>query len=127
MQSYKYDITVHVYYSICSICFRLIRNFFYHLENKQGRTLKENKKQKKRQREESLKSTPSYNRRRVELKTKQQRKITSVELREGLTYQTTFDDTGYSAEFIQEIHPPPLPIQKMLDYTKIYFDPETTG
>ena len=41
MQSYKYVFTFHVYYSICSIIVRQMRNFFYHLENKQVRTLKE--------------------------------------------------------------------------------------
>ena len=69
-----------------------------------------------------MKSTPSYKRRRVELNTKQQRKISNLELREGLTYQTAVDDAGYSAESIQEIPPPLLSIQQMplpaKNYTK---------
>ena len=65
------------------------------------------------------------------MKNKQQRKITNLELREGLAYQTAVDVAGYSAESIQEIPPPPLPIQQMPmpanDYTRVYFDLVITG
>ena len=65
------------------------------------------------------------------MKTKQQRKITSLALREGRTNQTAVDVAGYSAESIQEIPSPPLPIQQMPipanDYTRVYFDLVITG
>ena len=65
------------------------------------------------------------------MKNKQQRKITNLELREGLAYQKAVDVAGYSAESIQEIPPPPLPIQQMPmpanDYTRVYFDLVITG
>ena len=57
-------------------------------------------------------------------KTKQQKKIPSLELREGLTNQAAVDVVGYSAESIQGIPPPPLPIQQMplpaKDFTRVY-------
>ena len=57
-------------------------------------------------------------------KTKQQKKIPSLEQREGLTNQAAVDVAGHSAESIQGIPPPPLPIQQMQlptkDFTRVY-------
>ena len=62
---------------------------------------------------------------------KKQKKVTTLELREGLTYETAVDDTGYTAESIEEIPPPPSPVQQVplpaKQYTRVYFDLETTG
>lgn len=56
------------------------------------------RKNRKRQREENLKTTPSFKKRRVNLKMKQKKKVTTLELREGLTYQTAVDVTDYPTE-----------------------------
>lgn len=62
---------------------------------------------------------------------KQKKKVTTLELRAGLTYQTAVDVADYPAESIHEIPPPPLPIHQLplpaKCYTRVYFDLETTG
>lgn len=58
------------------------------------------RKNRKRQREENLKTTPLFKKKRVNLKMKQKKKVTTstLKLKERLTYQTAVDVTDYPAE-----------------------------
>ena len=58
-------------------------------------------------------------------------KSSTLEMREGITYQTGVDVTGFPSESLEEIPPPPIPVLQLPlpsdDYTRVYFDLETTG
>ncbi|KAK3085680.1 hypothetical protein FSP39_007048 [Pinctada imbricata] len=89
------------------------------------------KKERKRAREESMRQTREFKRRRRELKSTETRKTRASEIREGVTYQTNVDNDGYAKSATEEIPPPPVtphevPLQRK-EYTRIYFDLETTG
>jgi hypothetical protein len=67
-------------------------------------------KQKRKESDDSLRRSVAYKRRKVELKQQKQSKLTTVEMREGICYQTAIDVTGCSAESTEEIPPPLQPV-----------------
>lgn len=74
-----------------------MKNVFCHQENVNENTECKNRK---RQRKEILKTTPLFKKKRVNLKMKQKKKVTTstLKLKERLTYQTAVDVTDYPAE-----------------------------
>ena len=57
--------------------------------------------------------TPAYKNRRSEMKIKRHMKSSTLERREGVTYQTGDDVTEFPSQPIEEIPSPPIPVLQL--------------